>query len=254
MVKTVMITGASSGFGYACATMFARRGYNLILNARRKERIDQLGQMLEMEFNVKTHSLIFDVRDKNAVFEKISNLPESFSHIDILLNNAGLAAGLSDLQEGNTDDWEQMIDTNVKGLIYVSKAVIPGMIKRGQGHIINIGSVAGRETYLKGNVYCATKHAVHSLSKAMRMELVQHNIKVTLISPGAAETEFSMVRFKGDEKTAKSIYVGYNPLKAEDIAQCVEFCVHLPAHVNIDDMLVMPTAQATATLFNKKTV
>jgi 3-hydroxy acid dehydrogenase / malonic semialdehyde reductase len=253
MVKTVLITGASSGFGHACAIMFARHGYNLILNARRKERIDKLADTLRTEFKVKVHGLICDVRDKNAVFEKIGQLPDPFKKIDILLNNAGLAAGLTDLHEGNTEDWERMIDTNVKGLIYISKAVIPRMIEQGQGHIINIGSVAGRETYLKGNVYCATKHAVQSLSKAMRIELVRHNIKVSLINPGAAETEFSMVRFKGDEKSAKNVYVGYNPLKAEDIARCVDFCVHLPAHVNIDDMLVMPTAQASATIFNKKT-
>ncbi len=252
MTKTVLITGASSGFGYACAQMFAKHGYNLILNARRKERIDELARELTQQYNVQVHSLIFDVREKEAVLKNIDKLPSAFSDIDILVNNAGLALGLSFLQEADTQDWDTMIDTNVKGLLYVSKAVIPRMIEKNKGHIINIGSVAGRETYPKGNVYCATKHAVKSLSEAMRMELVEHNIKVTLISPGAADTEFSQVRFKGDTDSAKNVYVGYTPLKAEDIAQCVEFCVHLPEHVNINDMLVMPTAQASATIFNKK--
>jgi 3-hydroxy acid dehydrogenase / malonic semialdehyde reductase len=251
MKKIAFITGASSGFGYACAVMFAKNGYDLILNARRKERIDQLAEQIRMDYGVNTLGLIFDVRDRDSVKNQIESIPSDFAAIDVLVNNAGLALGLNELHNGNTDDWETMIDTNVKGLLYVSKAVIPGLINRRKGHIINIGSVAGRETYPKGNVYCATKHAVKSLSAAMRMELVQHNIKVTLVSPGAADTEFSLVRFKGDEQTAKNVYKGYVPLMAEDIARCVEFCVNQPDHVNIDDLLIMPSAQASATIFNK---
>jgi 3-hydroxy acid dehydrogenase / malonic semialdehyde reductase len=253
MTKTVLITGASSGFGYACARMFARHGYRIIINARRKDRLVNLATELSSEFGVDVTTLPFDVRDKEAVFSAIASIPQEFKDIDILINNAGLALGLSNLHQGDTSDWETMIDTNIKGLLYVSKAVIPIMIKNGRGHIVNIGSVAGRETYLKGNVYCATKHAVESLSKAMRMELVEHNIKVTLVSPGAAETEFSVVRFKGDSQAAQSVYKGYQPLTADDIALCVEFCVHLPEHMNINDMLVMPAAQASATIINRKT-
>jgi 3-hydroxy acid dehydrogenase / malonic semialdehyde reductase len=253
MAKTVLITGASSGFGYACARMFARHGYQIIINGRRLDRLKALAAELSSEFGVDVCTLAFDVRDKQAVFSSINSIPEAFQQIDVLVNNAGLALGLSDLHQGDTTDWETMIDTNIKGILYVSKAVIPGMIKNGRGHIVNIGSVAGRETYLKGNVYCATKHAVESLSKGMRMELVEHNIKVTLVSPGAAETEFSMVRFKGDSQAAKNVYKGYQPLKAEDIALCVEFCVHLPEHMNINDMLVMPAAQASATIIKRKT-
>lgn len=253
MAKTVLITGASSGFGYACARMFARHGYRIIINARREDRLMALARELSSEFGVEVCTLAFDVREKEAVFSAINSLPEAFQQIDVLVNNAGLALGLSYLHQGDTTDWETMIDTNVKGLLYVSKAVIPLMIENGKGHIVNIGSVAGRETYVKGNVYCATKHAVESLSKAMRMELVEHNIKVTLVSPGAAETEFSMVRFKGDSQAAKNVYKGFQPLTAEDIALCVEFCVHLPEHMNINDMLVMPAAQASATIINRKT-
>jgi len=252
MQKIALITGASSGIGNACARMLAKLGYNLILNARRKERIEALANELIDQFGVNVFTLIFDVRDKDAVFKGIESLPESFKSIDLLINNAGLALGLSDLHEGDPDDWDQMIDTNVKGLLHVSKAVIPLMIERRKGHIINIGSIAGRETYPKGNVYCATKHAVASLTKAMRLELVQHNIKVSQISPGAAETEFSQVRFKGDDAAAKNVYKGFIPLSAEDIARCVEFCVSLPIHVNIDDMLVMATAQASASVIHRE--
>jgi 3-hydroxy acid dehydrogenase / malonic semialdehyde reductase len=251
MRKTALVTGASSGFGYACAVMLAKNGYNLILNARRKERIDELAHNLEQQYQVSVHRSVFDVRDRVAVFASIESIPGEFGSIDVLINNAGLALGLSELPEGDVNDWETMIDTNVKGLLYVSKAVMPGMISRGRGHIINIGSVAGRETYPKGNVYCATKHAVKSLSTAMRIELVKHNIKVTLVSPGAADTEFSLVRFKGDKTTATNVYNGYTPLYADDIARCIEFCINQPEHVNIDDMLVMPSAQASATIFNK---
>jgi 3-hydroxy acid dehydrogenase / malonic semialdehyde reductase len=250
--KIVFITGASSGIGEACAIRFAREGYALILNARRRERLDELASRLKNDFGVKVLELVFDVRNKESVFSEIAALPQEWKDIDILINNAGLALGLSDLHEGDMQDWEQMIDTNVKGLLYVSKAVIPGMIERKKGQIINIGSIAGKETYLKGNVYCATKHAVDSLSKAMRMELLPHNIRVSLVNPGATHTEFSEVRFKGDKERAHSIYKGYKPLTGDDIARCILFCAELPGHVNINDMLIMPTAQATAGLFHKE--
>ncbi len=250
--KTIFITGASSGIGEACAIRFAREGYSLILNARRKERIDELADMLKKDFGAKVWKLVFDVRDKETVFNEIALLPEDWKNIDVLINNAGLALGLSDLHDGDTEDWEQMIDTNVKGLLYVSKAVIPGMIERKKGQIINIGSIAGKETYLKGNVYCATKHAVDSLSKAMRMELLPYNIRVSLVNPGATNTEFSQVRFKGDKERADGIYKGYKPLSGDDIARCILFCAELPEYININDMLIMPTAQAAAGLFNKE--
>lgn len=252
MPRNVFITGASSGIGYACAEEFARKGYNLILNARREERIVELSDRLQKEYGIKVRNLIFDVRDRDSVFTAVKSLKGWESEVDILVNNAGLALGLAELPDGDTDDWDQMIDTNIKGLLYVSKALIPGMKQRQSGHIFNVGSVAGRETYLKGNVYCATKHAVHSLTKAMRMELVSHNIKVSLISPGAVDTEFSKVRFKGDEATAKNVYRGFEPLIAADIAQCIIFCAQLPPHVNVDDMLIMPTAQASATIIHKQ--
>ncbi len=251
-MKTALVTGASSGIGYACAEILAKNGFNLILNARRSGRIEELCSKLSHEFNVECLPLIFDVRDRTGVINAIGSIPENFGNINLLINNAGLAAGLSELADGDMDDWDQMIDTNVKGLLYVSRAVIPGMKQRGHGHIINIGSIAGAEVYPKGNVYCATKHAVASLSKAMRMELVADNIKVTLIAPGAAETEFSLVRFKGDENKAKSIYKGFEPLTALDIANCVEFCVNLPEHVNIDELVVKATAQATVGLIHRK--
>ena len=250
--EIVFITGASSGIGEACAIKFAREGYNLIINGRRKDRIDQLASKLEKDYKVNVKALVFDVRDKESVNHQISSLPEEWTAIDILINNAGLALGLSDIHEGDTRDWEQMIDTNVKGLLYVSKAVIPKMISRGKGQIINIGSIAAKETYLKGNVYCATKHAVESLSQAMRMELLPHNIRVSLVNPGAVNTEFSQVRFKGDKNKAENVYKGYKPLDGADIAECVYFCTRLPDHVNINDMLIMPAAQATATIFNKQ--
>jgi len=253
-MKTALVTGASSGIGYACAEILAANGYNLILNARRSGRIEELSAKLSIGHNIKCLPLIFDVRDRNAVLEAIASIPENFNEIDLLINNAGLAAGLSELADGDIDDWDQMIDTNVKGLLYVSRAVIPRMKERGRGHIINIGSIAGEEVYPKGNVYCATKHAVVSLSKAMRMELVADNIKVTLVAPGAAETEFSLVRFKGDEQKAKNIYDGFEPLVANDIARCVEFCVNLPAHVNIDEIVVKATAQATVGLIHRKSL
>ncbi len=252
--KNVFITGASSGIGEACAIRFAREGYSLILNARRKDRLDKLAAKLKNDFGTHVLNLVFDVRKKESVFSAILALKDEWKNIDILVNNAGLALGLSDLHGGDTEDWEQMIDTNVKGLLYVSKAVVPGMIQRKKGHIINVGSIAAKETYLKGNVYCATKHAVDSLTKAMRMELLTHNIRVSLVNPGATNTEFSQVRFKGDKERADSIYDGFTPLIGDDIARCILFCAELPDHVNINDMLIMPTAQATAGLIFKENV
>lgn len=252
MAKIVLITGATSGIGRSCAEKFAEQGYQLILTGRRHDRLQELCSALAQRYQVEVRSLCFDIRTHQEVEQAIKSLPENWKEIDILINNAGLALGLSPLHEGDIADWEQMIDTNIKGLLYMSRAIIPGMVHRKKGHIINIGSIAGKETYLKGNVYCATKHAVDSLSKAMRIELVTDNIKVTQINPGAVETEFSLVRFKGDAQTAKNVYKGFQPLSPDDVAQCVVFCANLPAHVNINDLLLMPTAQASATIFNKE--
>jgi 3-hydroxy acid dehydrogenase / malonic semialdehyde reductase len=244
--KTALITGATSGFGKAIATLFAQNGCRVIINGRRKDRLDVLAEKLQKDFSADVLVLPFDVRHFDEVKSAIESLPVEWRMIDILVNNAGLAQGLSDIQDGSLDDWETMIDTNVKGLLYVTKAVAPLMIERKQGHIINIGSIAGKEVYPKGNVYCATKHAVDALSKSMRIDLLPHNIKVTAINPGLAETEFSIVRFKGDEQRAKQVYEGLTPLYAEDIAELAWFAVTRPAHVNINDMSVTPTAQATA--------
>jgi 3-hydroxy acid dehydrogenase / malonic semialdehyde reductase len=251
MQKTVFITGASSGIGYACALKFAENGYRIILNARRAERIVKIAEDIKNSFKTDVLPLVFDVRDKNVVFQKVSSLPDDWKYIDVLINNAGLAAGLAEVHLAQTDDWDTMIDTNIKGLLYVSKAVIPGMIQRKKGHIINIGSIAAKETYMKGGVYCGTKHAVESITKAQRMELLPFNVKVTLVNPGAVNTEFSLVRFKGDKTTAENVYKGFIPLSGEDVAHCVFFCADLPDHVNINDLLVMPAAQASATVFNK---
>ncbi|MFN3556012.1 MAG: SDR family oxidoreductase [Bacteroidales bacterium] len=249
--KVVLITGASSGIGFSCAKAFAAAGFDLILNARRAERIEQLAGELAEQWGVECLPMVFDVRDREAVFNLLSKLEGKWRKIDVLVNNAGLALGLSDIQDGDLDDWDQMIDTNVKGLLYVSKAVMPLMIEQGQGQIINIGSIAGRETYPKGNVYCATKHAVDSLTKAMRMDLLPHGIRVSQVSPGAAQTEFSEVRFKGDTQRAEKVYEGFKPLTGDDIAHCVLFCATLPAHVTVNDMLVMPSAQASAGLIHR---
>lgn len=249
--KVVLITGASSGIGFSCAKAFAAAGFDLILNARRAERIEQLAGELAEQWGVECLPMVFDVRDREAVFNQLSKLEGKWRKIDVLVNNAGLALGLSDIQDGDLDDWDQMIDTNVKGLLYVSKAVMPLMIEQGQGQIINIGSIAGRETYPKGNVYCATKHAVDSLTKAMRMDLLPHGIRVSQVSPGAAQTEFSEVRFKGDTQRAEKVYEGFKPLTGDDIAHCVLFCATLPAHLTVNDMLVMPSAQASAGLIHR---
>lgn len=251
MSKIAIITGATSGIGEAAALRLAENKTNLIITGRRQERLSILKNKLE-DRNVRVLALCFDLSDEDAVKDALGNLPEEWRKIDVLLNNAGLAAGLSTLQEGDSDDWNRMIDTNVKGLLYVTRAIAPGMVERKSGHIINIGSIAGKEVYPNGNVYCATKHAVDALTKAMRIDMLSHNIKVTQISPGAVETEFSLVRFHGDTARAKSVYEGYESLVASDIADCIWFVVSRPPHVNINDMVVMPTAQASATLFHRE--
>lgn len=251
MQKIVFITGATSGFGKACAEKFAANGYDLILNGRRTDRLEDFQKELENKFNVAVLLLPFDVQDEKAVFENISSLPEEWQKIDVLINNAGLALGRDYFDEGDLNDWNTMIDTNVKGLIYVARAVLPFMIKRKQGHIINMGSVAGKQVYEKGNVYCASKFAVDALNQAMRIDLLRHRIKVTAIHPGAAETEFSIVRFKGDETTAKKIYDGLVPLTAEDVAEVIWYCTTLPPHVCINDLSITCLQQADAIYFNR---
>ncbi|MGA1977754.1 MAG: SDR family oxidoreductase [Bacteroidales bacterium] len=245
MGKIIMITGATSGFGRATAIKFARDGYNIIITGRRKERLADLEKELRLH-NVNVLALNFDVRNKKEVESSLKSLTGEWKNIDILVNNAGLAAGLSHINDGDIDDWERMIDTNVKGLLYVTRAVVPGMVARNSGHIINISSIAGKEVYENGNVYCASKHAVDALSKAMRIDLLKHNIKVTNIAPGMAETEFSIVRFHGDTEKAKEVYRGIDPLTAEDIADVIYFCAKLPAHVCINDLVITPTQQANA--------
>lgn len=249
MAKTVFITGATSGFGKACAEKFASEGCNLILNGRRKERLEKLADNLQKKNNVAIQLLPFDVRQEEAVFSSIRSLPEEWKQIDILINNAGLAAGRDYFEEASLEDWNQMVDTNVKGFMYVAKAVSQLMAKRKQGHIINMGSVAGKMVYEKGNVYCATKFAVEAMNQAMRIDLLRHNIKVTGIHPGAAETEFSLVRFKGDEHTTKSVYDGIQPLSAEDVADIIYYTTTLPAHVCINDMVITCIQQADGIYF-----
>ena len=249
MNKTVLITGSTSGIGMATAALFAEKGFTLILCGRRAVRLEHLKTTLGKLTKVRT--LQFDVRDKNEVFKAIASLPNDFKNIDVLINNAGNAHGLSTIQDGNIDDWDAMMDINVKGLLYVSKAVLPIMTERNSGFIVNIGSIAGKEVYPNGNVYCASKHAVDALNKAMRIDLNKYNIRVSGIHPGAVETEFSDVRFKGDLEKAKSVYEGYNALQAEDIADIIHFVVTRPYHVNIEDLVVYPTAQASATILNK---
>jgi 3-hydroxy acid dehydrogenase/malonic semialdehyde reductase len=251
MAKIVFITGASSGFGKACAEKFASHGYDLIINGRREDRLLDLKETLEKKYNTAILVSAFDVRNKQQVFDAANNIPEDWQHIDILINNAGLALGRDYFDDADLDDWETMIDTNVKGLLYTTKALMPFIKKSPAPHIINLGSVA-KEVYEKGNVYCATKAAVDTISQSMRVDLLRHGIKVTAIHPGAAETEFSLVRFKGDEATAKKIYDGIIPLTAEDVADVIFYCTGLPPHVCINDIVLTCTSQANGIYFYRQ--
>jgi 3-hydroxy acid dehydrogenase / malonic semialdehyde reductase len=250
-LKTIFITGATSGFGKTIAEKFAANHFRIIITGRRKERLEEISTQLKSKYAAECLTLNFDVRNKMDVKNSISSLTENWKAIDILVNNAGLASGLSLIQDGDEDDWDKMIDTNVKGLLSVSRQIMPMMIARGSGHIFNIGSTAGKIVYEKGNIYCATKFAVDAISQAMRIDLLKHNIKVTAINPGAAETEFSLVRFKGDSDKAKKVYDGFIPMKPEDIADIVFFCATLPGHVCINDLTVTPTSQASSIYINR---
>lgn len=252
MKKIVFITGATSGFGEACALKFAEEGHDLILNGRRTNRLNQLKKEIEVRFSTRVLCLPFDVSKRNEVSKAVQNIPLEWQAIDILINNAGLALGRSYFEEADIDDWDVMLDTNVKGLLYVSKALLPFMIKKQKGHIINLGSVAAKEVYERGNVYCASKFAVEAISRSMRIDMLRHNIKVTAIHPGAAETEFSLVRFKGDAAQANAIYEGFKPLSAKDVADVIFYCTTLPEHVCINDLILCPTQQADGIYFYKK--
>jgi 3-hydroxy acid dehydrogenase/malonic semialdehyde reductase len=245
-MKTVLITGATSGFGKAIAEIFAANQHHVIITGRRAGRLEALQQELIKKYKIQVHTLAFDVRDKEAVFTAIGQLPDAFKTIDILINNAGLALGRDYFEEADLNDWETMIDTNAKGMMYVTRAVLPGMIGRQQGHIINMGSIAGKEVYEKGNGYNASKFAVDALSQSMRVDLLRHKIKVTAIHPGAADTEFSMVRFKGNEAAAQKVYEGYQPLSAQDVAEVVYYTSTLPAHVCINELVLTCLAQANS--------
>jgi hypothetical protein len=246
MEKIALVTGATAGIGKETAIMLARNGYNLIITGRRVNRLEDLKNHLESQYNVKVFPLSFDISKRQEVENAWAQLPEQWKQIDVLINNAGLALGLDFIYEGNVDDWEQMIDTNIKGLLYISRLVMPIMKERRKGHIVNISSIAGKETYQRGNIYCATKHAVEAITKGMRIDLLPYNVKVSSVSPGMVETEFSIVRFKGDKEKAKNVYQGLEPLTAKDIADIIEFIITRPPHVNINDVLVMPTAQANS--------
>lgn len=252
MNKIALITGASAGIGEACARVLAKEGYQLILAARRKDRLEILAEDLKQAYNTNSYLIELDVRDNRAVNKVFENLPAAWKAVDVLVNNAGLSQGLDPIQTGDTDDWDRMIDTNIKGLLYVTRAITPGMVERKSGHIINIGSIAGKEVYPNGNVYCATKHAVDALSKGMRIDLLPYGIKVTAIHPGMVETEFSIVRFKGDEDRAAAVYHNLEPLVAQDIAEAAWFAISRPPHVNINDLLIMPTIQANSTQIFRK--
>lgn len=246
MNNIILVTGATSGFGKAIAEKFASNGWDCIITGRRKDKLDELANALTTQYNVQVLPLAFDVQNREETFDMVKSLPAQWQTITLLVNNAGLAAGRDSFEAASIDDWEQMIDTNVKGLLYMSKAILPLFIQQGKGHIINIGSTAGKEVYKDGNVYCATKFAVDAISKAQRIDLLPHRIKVTSIHPGAAETEFSMVRFKGDETKAKAVYEGYEPLHATDIADTVYYCATVPPHVCINDLVITCTAQANS--------
>ena len=247
-----LITGASSGFGRAIAVKFAEHGWDVIITGRRKEKLEELEHIILDTYETKVYSLCFDVRDRKQVKIELDALPHFWKEIDVLVNNAGLASGMSAIYDGDIDDWEKMIDTNVKGLLYVSRTILPWMIERKRGHVINIGSTAGKDAYAYGNVYCGSKFAVDAITKSMRIDLLPHGIKVTAVNPGAAETEFSLVRFKGDAEKAKSIYKGFDPLQAKDIADVVWFAASRPPHVNLNDIVITPLAQANSVYINKK--
>jgi NADP-dependent 3-hydroxy acid dehydrogenase YdfG len=251
MQKTIFVTGATSGFGKACAHSFAHEGHRIIITGRRADRLETEAENLLKMYGVEVLTLNFDVRDRDAVKQAVDSIPQNWRIIDILINNAGLAAGSDPLQDGNMDDWDTMIDTNVKGLLYVTKNIFPLLLQSKCPHIVNIGSIAGKEVYAKGNVYCATKFAVDALTRAMRIDMLSHGIKVSQVAPGAAETEFSQVRFKGDLEAAANVYKGFKPLEAQDISNAVLWITSLPAHVNINDLVIMPTAQASPGYFNK---
>ena len=252
MSKLIFITGATAGFGKAIARKFAENGHDLIITGRRKGMLDEIAKELAATYNIKVLPLCFDVRKQKEVEAAVSGLPEEWKQVDVLVNNAGLAVGLNPVHEAVVDDWERMIDTNVKGLLYMTRFISPLMVARKQGHIINIGSIAGKEVYPMGNVYGGSKFAVDAITKGTRIDLVSYNIKVTHIAPGAANTEFSLVRFKGDKDRADNVYKGFTPLSAEDIADAVYYVTTLPDHVNINDLVLMPTAQASATNFHKR--
>lgn len=253
MTNYAFITGATAGFGKACADIFAKNGWNLIITGRRQDRLEIIKDQIKADYNIKVISLCFDVREEQEVIRAVESLSVDItSNLTLLVNNAGLAVGKGTIDSGLSDDWNRMIDTNVKGLLYVTKAVVPFLKANDNSQIINIASIAGKEVYPGGNVYCASKHAVDALSKAMRIDLVQYGIKVTNIAPGAAETEFSIVRFKGDETMADSVYEGYTPLYAEDIAETIFFAATRPPHVTLNDITIMPTSQASATVLHKK--
>ncbi len=249
--KTVLITGASSGIGYGCANAFAREGARLILTARRKERLDKFAKELEKNFRAEVLTIQLDVRNQPAVEKAIQSLPASWQNIDVLVNNAGLSRGLDKLHEGKLEDWEEMIDTNVKGLLYVSRAVIPGMVERKKGTIVNIGSIAGHEVYPGGNVYCASKHAADAITKGLRLDLVDTPIRVCTVDPGLVETEFSIVRFRGNEKRAKAVYENLHALTPADVAEAVLFCATRPPHVQLAQILILPTNQGSTTLVHR---
>jgi NADP-dependent 3-hydroxy acid dehydrogenase YdfG len=254
MKQIALITGATSGIGEATAMLLAKHNHDIIATGRRKEKLLALKEKIEAETGSKVLTLNFDIRSLQENEAAIQSIPAEWQNIDVLINNAGLAAGFNTVQEGVIDDWERMIDTNIKGLLYITRLISPKMIERGSGHIINISSVAGKEIYPMGNVYCATKHAVQSVTKGMRIDLLKHGIKVSSVSPGAVETEFSVVRFSGDTDRAKQVYKGFTPLNAQDIAETILFMVTRPKHVNIDDVLIMPTDQAFSRDFNRREI
>jgi len=252
MAKIALITGATSGIGEACAHLFARENYNLVLTGRRLDRLEKLAKKLNTKYNVEVAVSSFDVRNREEVISNLEGLPAKWKKVNVLVNNAGLSQGLDPIQNGSLDDWDTMIDTNIKGLLYVSKVVANWMITNKLGHIVNLGSIAGKEVYANGNVYCASKHAVDALNKGMRIDLLPYGIRVTAIHPGAVETEFSEVRFKGDKDRAKKVYDGFDPLVADDVAETIWFAVSRPAHVNINELIVMPTAQSGASNIFRK--